>query len=152
MLDSELHLNLEDIEVQRAIIKVLGLRNHADLIGICPNAETIFSQLRGFDFQELRIEELERIELSEAIIPESVLGMLNEKDVKTGGEIWVIHNNDEDYFPSNPHAHNYQKGIKLDLSNGNYFRRRKFVGKITKKEMKNLRSLIKHVDLPSLSV
>lgn len=43
---------------------------------------------------------------------------LEEATFKSDGSIWRIHRNDADPFPSNPHAHNLETGLKLDLRNG----------------------------------
>ncbi len=48
-----------------------------------------------------------------------------EARVKVAGKIWTIHKNDKDTFPSQPHAHNYENGEKLDLHTGDIY-----VGKI----------------------
>src|SRR5207237_6227170 len=38
--------------------------------------------------------------------------LLTEAQVKLQGEIWIVHKNDADPFPSNPHAHNYRERLK----------------------------------------
>jgi hypothetical protein len=71
------------------------------------------------------------------------------------GEIWDIHLNDADPFPSNPHAHNVQTRVKLDLSNGDLYRKkRKLEERVRKKDLETLRSLAteKGVVLPALAV
>jgi hypothetical protein len=51
------------------------------------------------------------IALEESIIPPDVPRKLEEVRLKVRGEIWDIHKNDADPFPSNPHAHNIQTGV-----------------------------------------
>ena len=43
--------------------------------------------------------------------------------VKVKGECWIIHKNDRDPFPSNPHAHNYDSfaAYGLDLGTGRLY-------------------------------
>jgi len=60
---------------------------------------------------------LARLALEEHILPAGVPRKIEEVRLKAVGEIWDIHLNDADPFPSNPHAHNVQTGVKLDLSN-----------------------------------
>jgi len=55
--------------------------------------------------------------------------------IKVKGKIYIVHKNDSDPFPSNPHAHIDGQCIKLDLSNGNLYRKRELKGKIEKKEL-----------------
>ena len=69
------------------------------------------------------------IELDKSPIPDGCIRRLDEVQVKRDGQIWRIYKNDGDPFPSNPHAHNVESGLKLDLSNGKLFYRRKDTGK-----------------------
>ena len=61
---------------------------------------------------------LAEIEFEESPIPDGTMRRLDEVTIKRDGCIWRIHKNDADPFPSNPHAHNVESGLKLDLSNG----------------------------------
>jgi hypothetical protein len=47
--------------------------------------------------------------------------LLTEKTVKRNGYIWVFHKNDADEWPSLIHAHDYDKGLKLDAITGKIF-------------------------------
>ncbi len=50
--------------------------------------------------------------------------------------MWRIHKNDPDPFPSDPHAHNVESGLKLDLSNGRlWFGTRDTEKSITRKHL-----------------
>jgi hypothetical protein len=75
--------------------------------------------------------------------------------VKSSGEVWVIHRNDKDTFPSQPHAHNYDKQLKLHLGTGGLFRKKVIMGSINNKELITIRSLIeakiKDINLPDLA-
>lgn len=93
--------------------------------------------------------------LEESILPVGVPRKLEEVRLKAKGEIWDIHKNDADPFPSNPHAHNVQTGVKLDLSNGDLYRKRtKLEQRVRKKDLETLRELAaaKGVTLPALAV
>ena len=46
---------------------------------------------------------------------------LTEKIVKRKNYIWQFHKNDPDHWPSELHAHDYDKGLKLDALTGNIF-------------------------------
>lgn len=72
--------------------------------------------------------------------------------IKNNGLKWIIHKNDSDPFPSIPHAHNIDQNIKLDLSNGNCYRRRKYLKKISKKELLEIREKAKKVYTGNLPV
>lgn len=75
--------------------------------------------------------------------------------IKDKGLIWIIHKNDKDPFPSNPHAHNLDQNIKLDLSNGNYYRNRKLLDKLNKKDFLDIRekaSKAYNGELPTLAI
>jgi len=91
---------------------------------------------------------LETVELEETIIPDDIIRNVNEEQVKFKGEKWVIHKNDSDPFPSNPHAHNYEAGLKLHLGNGDLYSGTQLAGKITKKNLMKVRGLFKRTKIP----
>jgi|SRR3569833_381091 len=99
---------------------------------------------------------LGEVRLEESLIPEGIPRLLTEKEVKFESEIWTIHKNDADPFPSNPHAHNYVEGLAIHLGDGRLFRKRKEVGWLPKKRLLELRSRIQEaltdIQLPALSV
>ena len=75
--------------------------------------------------------------------------------IKARGQIWVIHKYDPDPFPSNPHAHDIQNNIKLDLSNGNCYRVRQYIYTIKKKDLLIIRQQVQAVfegTLPELAI
>ncbi len=91
---------------------------------------------------------IEEVELSESIIPKGISVLVTHQKVKVKGEIWVIHKNDVDPFPSNPHAHNYQNNFVVHLGNGVIYRKRKKVGQLKMKKLILLRNKIKCTELP----
>ena len=70
--------------------------------------------------------------------------------IQQGQVQWVVHKNDPDPFPSDPHAHNYEADLKLHLGNGELYNGSKCVGKIPAKKFKELRSSFKSISLPPL--
>lgn len=67
--------------------------------------------------------------------------------------IWLIHKYDTDPFPSNPHAHLIDSNIKLDLSNGNCYKKRELVYSIKKKDLLMIRDEAeKNFKLPNLDL
>jgi len=85
-----------------------------------------------------------------SIVPQGTEQDIYEERVRHKGELWFIHKHDADPFPSNPHAHNYESGLKLHLGNGNIYRRTALVGRLTQKVLLELREKVKHVELPPL--
>lgn len=62
-----------------------------------------------------------------------------EKDYPVSGEVWRVHKNDPDPFPSKPHAHciaGRQRfvGCKLHLGTGELFRGKESLGRRLSKE------------------
>jgi hypothetical protein len=106
--------------------------------------------LRGIASDELLAE----IDLREYPIEGPHRRELREATVKCGGNIWRIHTNDTDPFPSNPHAHNLETGLKLDLSTGLlYLGRKPAGGTFKRKHFLTLRQLAasKGILLPPLA-
>jgi hypothetical protein len=86
--------------------------------------------------------------------PEGILKK-NKVRFKDKGVIWIIHKSDKDPKPSNPHAHNLENNIKLDLSNGNYYIKTQFIGSISKKDLIRIREKAEVVykgELPKLNI
>jgi hypothetical protein len=92
--------------------------------------------LSNFDFSSLH----SRVATEEGLIPEDLLMQLKVR-IKSKGQLWVIHRYDADPFPSNPHAHSLEQNIKLDLSNGNCYRGRRFLYTIKEKDLIAIREL-----------
>lgn len=95
---------------------------------------------------------IESIILDNSLIPDRVFQNLEEERIKSKGEIWVIHKNDRDPFPSSPHAHNYESGLKLHLGNGDLYRSRNVVTRLSKKSLMQLRKKVTKSSLPPLEV
>jgi len=99
-------------------------------------------------------ELLTEIEFEKSPIPDGTFRRLDEATIKRDGCVWRIHRNDNDPFPSNPHAHNTESGLKLDLSSGCLFFQRKFTGKkVSRKDLEYIRTQaeLKAISLPPLA-
>jgi hypothetical protein len=112
--------------------------------------EEAFQMLAQFDFAILGTV----VDTSPEIVPEC-LWIHYKVRFKIKGMVWVIHKYDADPFPSNPHAHQLENNIKLDLSNGNCYRKRKLEYTVSKKELLEVRAKASRVfkgELPELEV
>ncbi len=107
-----------------------------------------YKQLYGQPICEITIEE--------SILPEWFDDSLIKANIKFKGDKWVIHKNDKDNFPSNPHAHNYATNSKLHLGNGQLFSGKILSGQIKRKDLIMLRQLIQQrvesLNLPELKI
>ena len=105
--------------------------------------------LSDFDFKILK----NKIETPIEIIPKDLI-MNYKVRIKSKGLIWVIHKYDADPFPSNPHAHLVDSGIKLDLSNGNCYKKRDLLYKLKQKDLLYIRQEAKKKDfeLPKMKI
>lgn len=104
--------------------------------------------LSDFDFNTV----LHKVELDNEFFPKDLL-VQTKVQIKSKGSIWHIHKYDLDPFPSNPHAHHLESRLKLNLKNGECYRKRKLVHKIKKKELLIIREKAgQHFDLPELEV
>ncbi|WP_028862412.1 hypothetical protein [Psychromonas aquimarina] len=93
---------------------------------------------------------LDRVVCEESVIPSNVPIILEKKKYKHKGEVWVVHQNDVDPFPSSPHAHNYDQNLVLHLGNGKMFRKREYIATVQRKQFLMLRKLITNISLPPL--
>jgi len=86
-------------------------------------------------------ELLAKIEFEESPIPDGTLRRVDFATIKKDGCIWRIHKNDADPFPSNPHAHNVESGLKLDLASGGLYLGTRDTGKkVSKKDLLFIRA------------
>jgi hypothetical protein len=111
--------------------------------------EEALSLLSDFDFKILK----NKIETPLEIIPKDLL-MNYKVRIKSKGLIWVIHKYDADPFPSNPHAHLVDSGIKLDLSNGNCYKKKELLHTLKQKDLLFIRQEAKKKDfeLPKMKI
>lgn len=152
---SQLHgLELKAIDIQNALCQKLEIDDALPnlLLDKSLTEEQIIELLRDFNFKKFHPEFLTEIELEDGIIPEGTRRLLTEKTVKVRGEVWMVHKNDADPWPSNPHAHNYDAGLTLHLGTGDLFdTNRKLVSNIGKKKLAAVRNKLRSISLPPLN-
>jgi hypothetical protein len=145
-------LELTALDVQNALAEVLNVTGNPPrkLVENELTTAEIVELLRDFDFHKIHPKFLAEVVLDEPVLPNLPL-LLTEKTVKLSGEVWRIHKNDVDPFPSVPHAHNYAAGVVLHLGTGEIFdtRNRKLLGKIGCKNLLRLRGELERFSLPS---
>lgn len=145
----------EKIDVQSALMALLGVDEPTSLLDwdwSKAGLSEVVAAARAFVVPPPVL--LASVELAETVIPPGIIRKLEEVRLKARGDIWDIHQNDADPFPSDPHAHNVESGHKLDLGNGDLYRRTTRVGKIKKKDLLRIRGLAqeKGVQLPALQL
>jgi hypothetical protein len=150
-LASERGLPIEYHHVQQALEEVLVIARSEHLLreGLCE--ERIIELLRDYPFARLFPVVLREVILHEPAIPSDVVRRLEERTVKSAGEVWRVHKNDADPFPSNPHAHNLESGLKLHLGTGELFLKRQPAGKIGRRGLLAIRAKLEGVTLPKLT-
>lgn len=146
-------------DIENGLVAVLHLDEICDLLHRDITAEEILAMLADVDFPRLRSVLLCEISLDESVLPDDLPLHLLEAEVKLDGTKWTIHKYDADPFPSNPHAHNYARNVKLHLGNGLlYFgkERKSSCGQMHKKELVKLRGLVQQrnatIMLPDLTL
>ncbi|MFC6269427.1 hypothetical protein [Frigoriflavimonas asaccharolytica] len=110
--------------------------------------EEIDSVVENYDFNQIRNEVTFNF-----IIPEEIEELETKVKIKNNGKIFIIHKNDADPFPSNPHAHWLDSNLKIDLSNGKCYHIRKHIKTLSTKEFKEIREKADAlgVELPKLT-
>lgn len=147
-----------EADVQSVLMDALDIEDSSDLLSFDwddKSGALLSSTVSLIRASSTRPVAVARLRLEEPILPAGVPRKLEEVRLKAVGEIWDIHRNDADPFPSNPHAHNVQTGVKLDLSNGDLYRKRKKLKeRVRKKELIALRALAteEDIELPVLAV
>lgn len=123
--------------LQALILRHEGLREIRATVEVWDleaSIEEIETLLSTFDFTEL-----DAVVEHETIIPSEHQYHVRTI-VKVNGEVWTIHKYDADPFPSDPHAHNFDHNLKLDLNTGACYRGRVFRFTLPRKELIEIRS------------
>ncbi|MBK7481893.1 MAG: hypothetical protein IPI72_03985 [Flavobacteriales bacterium] len=126
-------------DVGRALAELEGFSQNQEVVKyVLDHGLGIIPRLNDFQFANV----LGSVQLlgEDCVFPDGLARSINEKEIKVRGQNWSIHKNDADPFPSDPHAHDYETGLKLDLTNGNLYRKRAFVVSITKKKLMAIRT------------
>ena len=95
---------------------------------------------------------IDRVILDGSVIPSEIPVYVRKKRYRISGEVWVVHQNDVDPFPSSPHAHNYDENLVMHLGNGKLYRKREYITTAKQKKFIQLRELIKNIQLPPLEI
>ena len=106
-------------DVERALVDVLELDEIFDLLYRDIDSDTIVALLKDYDFT-IRRRRCARWNSRNQYSPDYPIA-LQEAKVKLKGEIWVAYKYDRDPFPSNPHAHNYDRKLKMHLGTGDVY-------------------------------
>ena len=143
-------IGLESMDVQLALCERLNIENMQpiELLEKKISSDQMIELLKDYNFSKPEI--IGTVELEESILPVGIPKLLTEQTIKVKGEIWVVHKNDADQFPSAPHAHNYESGVSLDLGTGEIFKKRESRGFVTCKNLKLVRAEITNHVLPPL--
>lgn len=136
-------------DVRDALTDVYGFEDQTPLLDLGLTVDRVVNDLRAYDFSHPVV--LAVIEFEESIIPDGVPVRLVEAVIKNRNEIWEVHKYDKDPFPSNPHAHNAQNGLKMHLGTGELFRKRQCVGKVRAKDLLAIRRRLAGFALPQLA-
>ncbi|SFP80004.1 hypothetical protein [Parafilimonas terrae] len=154
ILSERLGITISSLDFQIALGSVLGYDDH-DSTSVLEHeftAEQMLEKLGNYEFNFP--EEIASVTFEHSILPKSVPQRLDEEEIKNKGEIWVIHKNDKDPFPSDPHAHNKATGYKLHLGTGDLYsnKNKPLDKKISKKYLIAIRDKVKNIALPDLLV
>jgi hypothetical protein len=149
---SQIHgIDLDASDIQAALVDLLEIQENPPfrLLDYGLTDTQIVEKLRYYDFKQLKPGILAEFTESEPLIPLGIPRLLTEQTVKVKGEIWRVHKNDADGFPSIPHAHNYETGVVLDLGNGTmYDRNRNQIGTLSCKKLLLIRGKLTGITLP----
>ena len=142
---------LDPFAIQTALVATLDLVGPEWLPERELTAEAMLALLEGYAFCQV----IDAIQTDLELLPSGIPGRLDEERRKLNGAHWEIHLSDADDWPSKPHAHNVETGLKLDLRTGDLYdprRKRKdaFVSRMRRSNLVRLRGLFT-VDLPALA-
>jgi hypothetical protein len=133
---------ISSLDIQAALAEVLNIPENPPL-GVLD---------QGLDAEKIigHPEVLAEFISEEPLIPEGIPRLLTEQTVKVKGEVWRIHKNDVDPFPSVPHAHNYESEVVLHLGSGEMFdKNRQSIGNIGCKKLLRVRDKLSSLMLPT---
>ena len=139
---------IDPIEFQEALAKSLGKAKGIDLVYLdLPSVDAAIEMVKDYPF-EAESEPVETISLDESVLPSATPQLIEEETIKSKGEVWRIHANDADTFPSSPHAHHLGSNLKLHLGTGILYRKGKEFDRITCKKLRLIRDKMKKIDPP----
>lgn len=136
--------DVADAEVAAALLYALAEESVESLEVYSLNQ--LREALYGVDFRPVASRELCRLELSPAVAVDDGLPELPAR-LKSGGQVWTIHKNDADPWPSDPHAHLEGSPYKLDLSTGVLYLKRERYTTISIKDLARIRECAEKRDI-----
>jgi len=152
ILSSRQNASLEYVNIEDALVDLLRVDSPVDLLSRNLNEKSLVSLLDNYDFSRVLPVTICDVILREPAIPVDGRFRLVEVTIKNRGEVWRVHKNDADPWPSNPHAHNLESGLTLHLGTGELFMKRRNTGRrISKKHLEAIRSEIPNCSLPPLT-
>ncbi len=148
-------ITLESIDIQNALCSVLEIDKiqPSALLAHDLTSDKIVELLYRFDFKQYHPEIIFEFQLESGnkIIPEKIPFLLTEKTDEKKGELWRVRKDGPDPWPSNPHACNYETGLRLHLGSGELFDSdRQSVEKISDKKLQAIRGGLGDITLPEL--
>jgi hypothetical protein len=149
-LAAKLELPIECDHVEAALVEVFALDDSTELLDLGLSRDKILSAVDSYDFRRFFPQPLATLAVEDSIIPRGGIRRLVEQTVRVHGEVWRVHRNDADPFPSNPHAHNLESGLKLHLGTGELFLGKQFAGTINRKDLLAIRNALVDFALPTL--
>lgn len=138
-ISEERNLKIDSDKVGNAIAELNDYSQNLQVFWhVLDKGLKIYDEIKDYSFGVI----LGDIELykDDCIYPRGIPAYLYEKQIKVKGQKWELHKNDDDPFPSNPHAHNYETGLKLDLSDGMLYKKKVVHDSINKKKLLLIRS------------
>lgn len=152
-LRNKLGLPIGKQDVINALFMTIGdkleLEWVVDIWHVEMSEEEIFQTIKDFDFEKY----FPFIETDYSSIEEGRLFEIKQ-EYRIDGVKWRIHKYDADPFPSLPHAHQVENNLKMDLSNGDCYRIRKYVMTVKKKILLKIRERAEDggFELPPLTI
>ncbi len=139
VLSTEVKQRISGNDVYYALFMLYGDRLEMewvmDVLDREMDFDLLLEQLSTFDFVLLR-EDI----VSDAELIEDIVLYQRKVQIKSDGVVWKIHLYDADPFRSQPHAHQVDENIKLDLSNGRCYRVRQYLKTISRKDLIEIRN------------
>jgi hypothetical protein len=138
-------------DFHEAVLEKLGYAEESDLFyEALPEVAVMVDLLRDYPFATTSPKILQEIVVYEKFIPDDVVGPVEEQTIKSKNYVWRIHQDDDDPFPSSPHAHDVSSSLKLHLGTGKLYKKRKLISQISCKHLMLLRSKVNtHINLPA---
>lgn len=131
------------IDLQAAAAHVLQLTDPLELLERSWTPQMLRNLVKDVNFKDLA--QFEEVICHESYVAEGAPNRLDEEVVRHDSEVWKIHKYDLDPFPSSPHAHLYESGLKMHLGNGKQYVGKRHVATLPCKRLKEFRNRVKNL-------